>query len=46
MDFIIGLELSDRFDAVLVIIDRLTKIRYFIPYTSTYNAEEVIRLYI
>jgi hypothetical protein len=31
---------------VLVIIDRLTKIRYYVPYYITDNAEDVSRIFI
>jgi hypothetical protein len=40
------LPLSNRFDAVLVIVDRLTKMRYYVPYYITDNAEDVSRIFI
>ena len=46
MDFITHLELSQKFDAILVIVDRLTKMRHFIPCNGTCDAEEVARLYV
>lgn len=46
MDFITHLPPSCNFDAVLVIVDRLTKMRHFIPCTGTCDAEEVARLYV
>jgi hypothetical protein len=40
------LPLSNGFDAVLVIVDRLTKMRYYIPYYITDNAEDVSCIFI
>jgi hypothetical protein len=40
------LPLSNRFDAVLVIVDRLTKMRYYVPYYITDNAEDVSYIFI
>jgi hypothetical protein len=40
------LPLSNRFDAVLVIVDRLTKIRYYVPCHITDNAEDVSHIFI
>jgi hypothetical protein len=34
------------FDAVLVIVDRLTKMRYYVPYYITDNAEDVSYIFI
>lgn len=45
MDFITGLEPSHDYDAILVVVDRLTKMRHFIPCQTTCDAEEVARLY-
>lgn len=46
MDFITHLEPSHGHDAVLVVIDQLTKMKHFIACKSTCNAEEVACLYI
>ena len=46
MDFIIHLPESGGYDAILVVVCRLTKIKHFIPCNDTYNAEEVSRLYL
>jgi hypothetical protein len=46
MDFITHLEPSRGYDAIFVIVDRLTKMRHFIPCKGTCNAEEVARLYV
>ena len=45
MDFIIHLPDSKGYDAILVIVCRLTKFRYIIPYKGTYNAKELARLF-
>jgi hypothetical protein len=46
VDFIMYLPLSNGFDAVLVIVDRLTKMRHYVPYHMTDNAEDVSRIFI
>jgi hypothetical protein len=46
VDFITHLPLSNGYDAILVIIDRLTKIRHYVPYYMTDNAEDVSRIFI
>lgn len=46
MDFVTGLPLSDDKDAILVIVDRLTKMRHFIATTTTASAETVADLYV
>jgi hypothetical protein len=40
------LPLSNRFDVVLVIVDRLTKIRYYVPYYMIDNTEDVSYIFI
>jgi hypothetical protein len=45
MDFITHLELSQGHDAILVVVDRLTKMKHFIACHGTCDAEEVARLY-
>ncbi|KAG0160327.1 hypothetical protein PDIDSM_7854 [Penicillium digitatum] len=45
MDFITHLPLSYGYDAILVVVDRLTKMKHFIHCKGTCNAEEVARLY-
>lgn len=45
MDFIIYLPNSKGYDAILVIVYRLTKFYYIIPYKGTYNAKELARLF-
>lgn len=45
MDFITHLPPSHGYDAILVVVDRLTKMKHFITCKGTCNAEEVARLY-
>jgi hypothetical protein len=45
MDFITHLEPSQGHDAILVVVDRLTKMKHFIACHGTCDAEEVARLY-
>lgn len=44
MNFVTGLPTSEGFDASLVIVDRLTKMRHLIPCNKTANAPEVARI--
>jgi transposase InsO family protein len=46
MDFVTGLPLSEGFDAVMVIVDRLTKQRHLIPCHTTANAKDVADIYL
>ena len=46
IDFITHLECSKGYNTILVIIDRLIKIKHFILYKGTYNIEETARLYL
>ena len=46
MDFITGLVPSRGYDAILVVVDRLTKMRHFTPCQTSCDAEGVARLYI
>ena len=47
MDFVVGLPWTQRkFDAVWVIVDRLTKSAHFIPVMTTYSSEQLARVYI
>jgi hypothetical protein len=45
MDFITHLPESNGFDAILVIVDRLTKMKHFVACRGTCDAEEVSRLF-
>jgi hypothetical protein len=45
MDFITHLPDSKGYDAILVVVCRLTKFRHIIPCKGTCNAEELARLY-
>jgi len=46
MDFIVGLPESEGFDAIWVVVDRLTKMRHYIPCHSTDGSEELARLFV
>jgi hypothetical protein len=46
MDFVTGLPESEGFDAVMVIVDRLTKQRHLIPCHTTTNAKDVADIYL
>lgn len=45
MDFITHLPVSYSYDAILVVVDRLTKFRHFIPCNGTCDAEQVAKLF-
>ena len=44
-DFITKLPLAQGYDSILVVVDRLTKIVYFIPIIEKTSAEELARLF-
>ena len=46
MDFVVGLPESDGFDAIWVVVDRLSKQRHFVPCTSTITAEGLAQLFL
>ena len=46
MDFVVGLPESDGFDAIWVVVDRLSKQRHFVPCTSTITAEGLVQLFL
>ena len=47
MDFVVGLSCTlGMFDAIWVIVDRLTKCAHFVPVQKTYNSEKVAKIYI
>jgi hypothetical protein len=45
MDFITDLPSSKAFDSFFVVVDRLTKMAYFMPYNKTVTGEETMRLF-
>ena len=45
MDFINGLPWSNSFNAILIVVCHLTKMRYFIPCRDTCTAEQLAKLY-
>ena len=46
MDFITHLPESHRYNAIIVVVDWLTKMKHFIPCRGTCDTEEVARLFI
>ena len=45
MDFIMDLPKSDRYDTILVVIDRVTKMRHFIPCSKDLDAQQFANLF-
>jgi hypothetical protein len=46
MDFMTGLPISDGHNAIWVVIDRLTKMRHFVPCSTTVDAKELANLFV
>ena len=47
MDFVVGLPRTQkRHDAIWVVVDRLTKFAHFLAIRTTFNAEQLVELYI
>jgi hypothetical protein len=46
MDFITDLPISNKFDSILVVVDRLTKMSHFIPYKKTITSKATARLFL
>ena len=46
MDFITGLPTSDGFNAIWVVVDRLSKMAHYIPCKTDLDAEGLARLFI
>jgi hypothetical protein len=46
LDFIEGLPSSDRFNAILVVIDKFTKYGHFIPIHHPYTALQIAKIYL
>jgi len=44
-DFILKLPLAQGYDSILVVVDQLTKMIYFIPTTEKTMAEGLVRLF-
>jgi len=45
MDFITKLPLAQGYDSILVVVDRFTKMAYFVPTTKKTSAEGLARLF-
>lgn len=46
IDFITGLPITaHRHDAIMVVVDRFSKVAHFIPVRSSYNAATVVKVY-
>ena len=43
-DFITKLPLAQGYNSILVVVDRFTKMAYFVPTTEKMSAEELVRL--
>ena len=46
IDFITGLPESNGYNAIMVVVDRLSKMRHFIPCRDTDTAKDLAELYI
>lgn len=46
MDFIEGLPLSNGFNGILVVVDRLTEYAHFVPLVYPYTTKSVARLFV
>jgi hypothetical protein len=47
MDFIVGLPRTQKgYNSIWVVVDRLTKVAYFIPVNTTYSGARLVELYI
>jgi len=46
MDFVTGLPDCDGFDAILVVVDRLPKMRHFSPCRTNCSAEDLEDLFL
>jgi transposase InsO family protein len=46
MDFVTGLPVSEGHDAIWVVIDRLTKMRHFVPCSTTVDGKELANLFV
>jgi len=45
MDFIVKLPKSNRFDAIIVVVDRLSKYGHFVPLKHPYSAQIVVEIF-
>jgi len=46
MNFVVGLPESDGFDAICVVVDRFSKMRYFISCHTTIGGQDMAKLFL
>ena len=46
MDFVVGLPQSQEYDAIWMVVDRLTKLRHMVPCNSTCSSEDLANLFL
>jgi len=46
MNFVVGLPECEGFDAIWVVVDRLSKMRHFVPCHMTIDATEMAKLFL
>ena len=46
MDFVVGLPQSQGYDAIWMVVDRLTKLRHMVPCNSTCSSEDLANLFL
>ena len=46
MDFVVGLSESEGYNVIIIYVDRLTKIRYFIAIRNNISAQDTAHLFI
>ncbi|KAH0603255.1 uncharacterized protein H6S33_008259 [Morchella sextelata] len=46
MDFVTGLPESEGYDAIMVVVDRLTKMQHLLPCNTTVNSEDIAQVYL
>jgi hypothetical protein len=46
LDFVVGLPASDKFNAMLVVVDDLTKMQYLVPCTENVHSKKLGEIYI
>jgi hypothetical protein len=46
MDFVTGLQEYEGYDAIWVVVDRLSKMRHFIPCRTTVDARGLVEMFL